>query len=425
MSLIIVGISHKTANLALREQFALSDERQIQLLQRLSSLSAVEECVLVSTCNRLEVYAFASAEDKALQQIKICLKEIPNSADFDEDIIYSFNQGDAFLHGFRVVSGLDSMVLGENQILSQMKESFRQAEQEGSLGTSLNKYFQRCFNVSKKIRHETQLGAHPVSVSYVAILLAKKIFGSLENRKALLLGAGKMSELALQNLKSQGCSEILISNRNIEKAKALASQIAAQVVPFEDYLGSLSEVDVVITSTGAQEPILKVQAVQESMKLRKNKALFIIDIALPRNVEEGVNDLYNVYLYNLDDLQKVVDQNLKERQKEALKAEQILIHEVQLFKEEEKHRSLSPTIAKLTQKFNQIREKELEKLVLQLAPLSSEQQQKIRACTQAMVSKMLHDPLLVLKTEQQEPSSLYQDILKKLFRLEDESDLDN
>jgi glutamyl-tRNA reductase len=424
MTLVTVGLNHKTAPLEFREKLSFSPEAVKKALHQFSEASYTEECLILSTCNRVEVYGASSHPAQAAEEIKRFLSEfheIPLS-DLNPHL-YSRQCEEAIRHGFRVASGLDSMVLGESQILGQMKEAYRLAGESGCVGPLLNRYLHRVFRVAKRVRTETEIGNFPVSVSYVAVTLAKKIFGSLKGRKALLLGAGKMSELAAKHLKSQGSPEIWVANRNFEKAEAMARACEGMAVHFNDFLLSLPQVDVVITSTSSEDYLLKSDQIHEAMRLRKNRPMFIIDIAVPRNVDPEINRIFNVYLYDLDDLKTVVQSHQRERESEAEKAEVLIQEETTSFLKSLDTLSVAPTIQRLSKKFETIRQREVEKALLKLKDLSPEQIKVLEAMAASIVNKILHEPLLALKSEFPDASdgksSNYSDLLQKLFRLDE------
>ncbi len=423
MSFLTIGVSYKTTPIEIREKIGFSEPRVMQALPEIQSLSSIEECLILSTCNRVEIYTVTENPSKTVHDIKEFFADFHGIDPFLlEPHYYVFDHEDSLTHGFRVASGLDSMVLGESQILGQIKEAFRMATEAGTIGSYLNRYFNRVFYVAKRVRTETEIASKPVSVSYVAVLLAKKIFGDLLGRRALLVGAGKMGELAATHLKAQGSPEIWVTNRSYERAQSIAKSCEGQVIHFSDFVLSLPKVDVVITSTGSETYLLRTEHIREAMQLRKNRPLFIIDIAVPRNVDPEVNSIPNVYLYDLDDLQAIVESNLKERKSEAQKAEILITHEVQDFSEKLKALALTPTIQLLAGKFDRIRRQELEKAFGRLKELSAADKTIVEACTQAIINKILHDPLLALKTEQKElteQSPGLSEILQKVFRLDE------
>jgi len=424
MRLVTVGLNHKTAPLEFREKLNFSPEVLKEALRQFSEASYTEECLILSTCNRVEIYGASRHPAQAVEEIKRFLSEFHQIPQPDlVPHLYSHQDEDAVRHGFRVASGLDSMVLGESQILGQMKEAYRWAGESGCIGSLLNRYLHRVFYVAKRVRSETEIGSFPVSVSYVAVMLAKKIFGSLKGRKALLVGAGKMSELAAKHLKSQGSPEIWVANRNFEKAVAMAKACEGNAVHFNDFLLSLPLVDVVITSTSSEDYLLKPEQIHEAMRLRKNRPMFIIDIALPRNVDPEINRIFNVYLYDLDDLKTVVESHQKERETEAEKAELLIHEETASFLKGLDTLSVTPTIQRLSKKFEKIRQKEVEKALSRLKDLSPEQIKVLEAMAVSIVNKILHEPMLALKNDptgaSEDKSSAYSEILQKLFRLDE------
>ncbi len=423
MKLVVVGLNHKTAPVSVREKIAFSNEKIPMALSQLLDLDILEEAMILSTCNRVEVYGATLKTESSIHQIqkflsdfqKVPLEEIQTH-------LYSWSGDQAVLHGCRVASSLDSMVLGEPQIMGQMKEAYELASESGTLGSFLNRYLHRVFHVAKKIRSETEIASGPVSISYMAVMLAKKIFGDLKGRKVLLLGAGKMGQLASKHLKGQGVAEIWVANRNFEKAKEIAAACEGKPLHFEDFYFSLPMVDMVITSTAAEDYILKPDHIHKTMKLRKNSPMFIIDISLPRNVDPAINNIYNVYLYDLDDLNSLVDANQKERSQEALKGEEIARQETKKFIQELDHLSVTPTIHLLAKKFEKIREQEIQKALSKLKDITPEQKTILDSMSSAIVNKILHDPLLALKTQDLEKEThphTYLEIIQKIFRLDE------
>ncbi|MBL7685318.1 MAG: glutamyl-tRNA reductase [Deltaproteobacteria bacterium] len=423
MKLCVVGISHKTAPIEIREKLAFADEKIPRAFHELKKIPRFQEVVILSTCNRVEIYAVSETLESFGEAIKnfICQFHQISRNELDR-YFYHYESQEAVRHGLRVASGLDSMVLGESQILGQMKEAYQKAAQHQMTSSFLNRYFHRVFSAAKRGRSETQIAQIPVSVSYVAVLLAKQIFGSLEHKKTLLLGAGKMSEIAAKHLKSQQNTEIWVANRSAEKAASLAAACEGKVIHYDDFILSLPLVDVVIVSTGAPHFLITPEAMQEVMRLRKNQPMFIIDISVPRNVDPAINRLYNIYLYDLDDLQSVVAENQKERQHEAKRIEVILEEEYRLFEKQVYHMHLAPTIQMLSQKFEEIRKKELDKVFLRMKDLSLDQKEGFEACTTAIVNKILHDPLLAMKDlsleAPEEHRQSFHAMIQKLFKLD-------
>ena len=424
MRYVTVGLNHETAPLGLREKLAFSPEMIARALRTFSEASYTEECLILSTCNRVEIYGASSHPHQASEEIKRFLSDFHGvSPDSLKEHLYSHVHHEAIRHGFRVAAGLNSMVLGETQILGQMREAYRLAGAVGATGPFLNRYLHRVFSVAKRIRRETEIGNFPVSVSYVAVTLAKKIFGSLEGRKALLVGAGKMGEIAAKHLRSQGSPQIWVTNRSLEKAQAIAEACGGQAIHFNDFFLTLPLVDVVITSTSADGYLIKPEQIHEAMRLRKNRPMFIIDIAVPRNVDPSINRIFNVYLYDLDDLKTVVQGHQKEREAAAVKAEALIEEETDSFLKTLDTLSMAPTMERLSKKFEKIRLKEMEKALSRLKELNAEQKKVLEAMTSSIVNKILHEPMLALKNEPAsdgpDGTSRYSEILQKIFRLDE------
>lgn len=411
MHFIIVGLSHKTAPLEAREKLAVSENQIPGLLAHLISHEDIQEAMIVSTCNRVEICLVCEHSERGE---KVAREILSNSS-----LLYKKVNGEAIAHLFRVTAGLDSLVVGEPQITGQIKEAYSQAVAAQTTGPTLNKLVHKAFHVSKKIRTETGIGELPVSVSYVAVLLAEKIFGNLTGTGVLLLGAGEMGTLAARHLAERKVREIWISNRTGEKAISLANELGAKTVPFERFSEKFENVDIVISSLHTDQAVIHAAQVREAMKRRKNRPMFFIDIAVPRNIDSEVNQIQNVYLYDMDHLQEIVNSNLCEREKEAVKAEEIIGQEVAEFTRYLHQRDLSPTIEQLSKKFDRIRTAELEKYILKRSHLPEPDRQAIEACTKAIVNKILHEPILLMKTEEAKEGGMkYSEILKKLFGLE-------
>ena len=420
MHLLLIGWSHKTAPLEMREKLAIPDPEKINILRDLLSREGIDEALILSTCNRFETYLATHDSQKAIFVVASHLSRLSGIRPGDlEKYLYVKEKAESISHLFRVTAGLDSMVLGETQITGQVKEAYTLSLECQSSGVYLNKLMQWALHVAKKIRTETGIGHHPISVSYIAVLLAEKIFGNLSETEVLLIGAGEMGALAAKHLVERRVKEIWITNRSDEKADLVAGGLGVRPTPFDQVTKKLDEVDIVITSTASNTPIVKEQDVREAMKHRRNRPMFFIDIAVPRNVEPAVNQIENVYLYDLDHLQGIVESNQKEREKEARKAEEIVLDEVVEFLRTLDQIDLSPTIQQLSKKFDVIRKSEVDKYLSKRISLTSDDQEAIHACTRAIVNKILHDPILLMKTEEVRDGGMkYSEILKKLFKLE-------
>ena len=421
MELLLISLNHRSAELGLREKFAIASERQSEFLNRCLSLPHVEEALLLSTCNRVEIYAVSRHPVLARQQLTRLLAEFQNldASLIEKHLDFYFNK-DAVLQGFKVAASLDSMVIGETQILGQVKEAYRLASESKATGTLLNKFFHRAFHAAKKVRSDTGIGSNPVSISYAALVLARQIFGKLDEKKLLVLGAGKMSELALRHFKQEGMEKLFIANRSSERATELADKVGGEAIPFDKFEKWLADADVVLTSTAANDFLIKAQAVQEAMRTRKNRPMFLIDIAVPRNISPEVNGLPNVYLYNIDDLGAVVEANKAERLQEAEHALVLLEREVEEFMKFLKTLELVPTISSLSNKWENICRHELEKTFQKLPQLDPEARETITKLAYAITNKILHDPMVTLKQQDPEQAQLdYSTMLRKLFRLDE------
>ncbi|HET7291962.1 MAG TPA: glutamyl-tRNA reductase [Vicinamibacteria bacterium] len=396
MTLVVVGVSHRTAPLDVREALAFPRERISEALARARAEAGLEEAMILSTCNRVEVYGRA-AEGAPADAVARFLEGYHGRAAGDlGPYVYAVSGEAAVRHAFRVAASLDSMVIGEPQILGQVKEAYEIAEEAKSLGASLGALRNRSLSAAKRARSETRIGQNAVSVSSVAVELARKIFGSLKDRSVLLVGAGKMSELSARHLVSGGARATVLGGRTFEKAEELAAALGGQAAPFEALQAELAKADVVISSTGAPHTVIHKEDVAAAVRARR-RPLFLIDIAVPRDVEPDVRELANVFLYDLDDLKAVADANLRERKKEAASAEAIVESEVRAFLEWQKSLDVAPLLADLRQRAEAIRRAELERARKRLGPLTAEQESAIDAATSAIVNKLLHPPTAHLK----------------------------
>lgn len=419
MEFIVIGLNHETAPLEIRERLAFQEGKIGDALCQSSSLASLKENMILSTCNRVEICAAALETDRAGVDLKDFLSRyhgIPLK-DFEKNL-YLFSGEEAVRHVFRVASSLDSMVKGEPQILGQIKDAYSTAAQSKACGLFLNKLFHRAFFVAKRVRTETRIGNSAVSVSFAAVELAKKIFGALERKTVLLIGAGEMCELAARHLVSGGAEKVLVTNRTYERAVALAEEFKGEPIPFDDVSQGLRRADIVISSTGSPTYILGHDQVAKVLRDRKQKPIFFIDIAVPRDIEPTVNDIENAYLYNMDDLQQVVNQNIQDREIEARKAEAIVEEEVTKFVHWYRTLDVTPTIVALRKKFDEIRKKELEKTLSLHPNLSDKEKKSLEALTSAIINKILHEPLSLLKKNTENGGAeLYLDTLQTLFGL--------
>ncbi len=423
MELIVIGLNHNTAPIKIRERLAFPEDRIEDALNKVHILPSVKENMIVSTCNRVEVYAAAREAEKAIHDLKdflsqyhgISLKEFEKS-------LYTHVGEEAVKHIFRVASSLDSMVLGEPQILGQMKDAYDFSQQVKTSSIILHRLLHRAFHVAKRVRTETKIAISAVSISSVAVELAERIFGTLEKRTVLLIGAGEMCELAARHLVSGGIERILVTNRTYERAVSLAQEFRGEAIPFEDMALGLKKTDIVISATNSTQYLIGHDQITKVMKDRRQKPIFFIDIADPRDIEPKVGDIGNVYLYNIDDLQKVANENIKDREKEAQRAETIVEDEVVKFVNWYRSLDVTPTIVALRKKFEEIRKKELEKTLSLHPDLSDKEKKSLEALTSAIINKILHTPITLLKqTNEEAMADLYLDALHALFGLPEKS----
>lgn len=418
--IVLIGMNHKTAPVEVREQLAAACKEEVNPLQHFQQLDDVEEMFFVSTCNRVEVLFTSRRAPDALRQVKSLLRShLGNPADVSLDShFYVHYQMDAVKHLFRVASSLDSMVVGEPQILGQIKSAYRQATEYKTVGVILNRLLHKTFSVAKRVRSETCIGSCAVSISYAAVELARKIFGKLDNKRVLLIGAGEMAELAAEHLMAQGACHMTVANRTLERAVALARRFHAETVSFDHILDTLKTTDIVLTSTGSAEPILFHQDVKSRMRERRNRPLFFIDIAVPRDVDPKINEIDNVYLYDIDDLQGVVELNREDRKREAERAEHIIAEEILKFQEWLGTLNVVPTIIALRAKAEGIRQVELQKTFSHLPHLSNSDRQAIEVLTESIVKKILHDPIVYLKRKsERESRDVCIDFTQQIFNL--------
>ena len=420
MHLVLLGVSHKTAPVDLRERLDFSSRDVGAAVEALATTSAAIESVVLSTCNRSEIYVASSAPDRARDEIVQFLADyhqLPPGTFTPH--LFSFADAAAANHLFRVAAGLDSLVVGEPQILGQVKDAYQAASDRRCTGPILSKLFHWSFGVGKRVRTETALGEGAVSISFAAVALARKIF-SLHGRRVLVIGAGEISTLTAQHLRAHGVGEIQITSRTAAHADALASAVGGRSVPWENYAAALATADIVVTATGSQRPILT-RAQVESARGRKRGPLFITDVAVPRDVEPSVGDIEQVFLYNVDDLQTVVQENLSRRAAEIERAEAIVAEEVNKFTAWQRSRGAIPTVVALRQRFEAIRRAELERLDSKLGGLPPEARTLFDQLSRLIVEKLLLEPTEQLKALPDEETQVaYTEAVNRLFRLRTE-----
>jgi glutamyl-tRNA reductase len=422
--ILIVGLNHRSAPIEVRESVAFEAAYIRDALTQLRGSPAILEGVILSTCNRVEVVAAAADGRGACEEIRSFLdgQRSRRDANLSDDHLYTYLGADAVRHLFRVAASLDSMVVGEPQILGQLKDYYNAAQQAGTVGTILHRLFHRAFSVAKRVRTETGIASRAVSVSSVAVDLARRIFDRFDDKTVMLIGAGKMGDLMARHLRRNGARSLMVTNRTFERAVELAERIHGSPILFEDFPRYLKIADLVIGCTGAPEVLIDADTVGKILKERKHKPMFFIDLGDRRNFDAQINGLDNVYLYNIDDLQAVANENLQERSNEADKAEAIVLEEVGNFTRWVDSLDQVPTITALRQRFEDIRRKEMEKsLGGGLKDLTEPQREALEDMTAAMINKMLHGPISHLKRsskDDEEEGLSYLAALKKLFDLE-------
>jgi glutamyl-tRNA reductase len=423
VKILLVGMNHRTAPVEVRERFAVDDPEP--WLGKLVAGDEIEEAVLICTCNRVEVVAITRRPDAARHRLRgFFLRELGRGAPLPEHlsghaILYEHSDSDAVRHLFRVSSSIDSLVVGEPQILGQVKDAHRAAVECGASGPVLSRLFASAFATAKRVRNETRIGARPISVARVAVDLARQIFDTLEDKRALLVGAGEMIEMALEALRGAGLAGVAVANRTREHASALAPRFGASPHGLDELPTLLASTDVVLTCLAAERPLLDVELFQEALRVRRRRSIFVIDIGVPRNVDPDVNRLDGVYLYDLDDLGGVAEANAEERRRETVRAESIVQEEVERFAGWLSALQAVPTIRRLRGRAEAIRQAELERFAGRLG-LDEEARRGVEALTRAIVNKLLHAPMSRLREQaEREEGLVYLQAAQVLFALDD------
>jgi glutamyl-tRNA reductase len=418
--IVLTGLNHKTASITVREKIFAGCLEKTDLLPALMAINGVEEVLYLSTCNRVEIIASVAEEGLALEGLKDFLAKNGGLNQTEaKGCFYEHRGEEAVRHIFRVASSLDSMVMGEAQILGQVKDAYRDALAKYATGVVLNRLMHCSFRAAKRVRSETAIAVNPVSVSHAAVELAKKIFGSLDGKIILLIGAGEMAELTGQQLIEKGAQSIIIANRSFAQAELLAEKFHGEAAALDALDKKLIEADIVISSTGATDFIVTAEMLKKIHHQRKNRLLFLIDIAVPRDIDPAASSLENVYLYNIDNLQDIADENMNVRKKEAIKAEMIVDEEVARYMNWQKELESVPTIVSLRNKAGEIVQAEMDKAAGWMENLNKEDQEKIDNLVNSIVNKVLHAPVSVLKEESSDISSRdIVDAVRRLFRLD-------
>ncbi|KJS16203.1 MAG: glutamyl-tRNA reductase [Peptococcaceae bacterium BRH_c4b] len=420
MLIIVVGVNHRTAPVEIREKLSFSENALGEALRKLQENPAIEGCVIISTCNRMEIYAATREMDEGLNAIWDFLSR-KSGVDISEikNCTYAHTLYDTIRHLFRVTSGLDSMVLGETQILGQVRQAYQACCALGATNRVINTLFQQALTVGKRVRTETGIDQNSVSISYTAVELARQIFGSLAGRTVLIIGAGKMSELTALHLVANGVTGVIVSNRSYDRALALAGRFGGKAVKFDQLAHHMAEADIVISCTAASHFVVRYNDMEQLMAGRSNKKIMMIDIAVPRDIDPAIAGISGVALYDVDDLQNVVDQHLHERKKAAVLAEGIIEEELEEFMKWLATQFVVPTIAALKQWGEEIKQQELRRALNRLGELSDHDRKVIGSLANSIVNKMLHLPVTRLKEYALSPEGhLYTEVMQNLFELD-------
>lgn len=420
MEILVVGLNHKTAPVEVREKLSFLPQRLPEAMQRLKACRGIREGLILSTCNRTEVYTVAGDADEGVAEVILFLSRHHQvDPGVFTDHLYFYQGMEAVRHLFRVACGLDSMVLGETQILGQVKEAYLAAKGNGVTGKVCHNLFEQALNVGKRAHTETAISQNAVSVSYAAVELARKVFRSLEGRKVLLIGAGKMSELTARHLQSCGIKEVIVANRTLQAAEELAARFHGKAVELKEVQRWLEAVDLVISSTGAPHLIVRRDTMVQVMRARRGRPLFLIDIAVPRDIDPGAGELDGVFLYDIDDLEQVVEANLRERRREAWKVERIIEEEVARFAHWWNTQEVVPIIRSLREKMEGIRRREVERALAKLPHLNERERNIIEGMTSLIVNKILNDPTVKIKEYANGANrEVYLATLRDLFNLQ-------
>ena len=426
--IVSIGTSHHVAPIEFRERLAFSEEQLIESLQHLRESDQVQEAVILSTCNRVEVYAVANSVRNADAAAKMLVEFLARSRQIGVESLkkwcYLHHNLETIQHLFRVTASLDSMVVGESQILGQVKTAYDLSRASGGAGTVLNRLFTKAFSVGKRIRSETTITTGAVSISYAAVELAKKIFNTLEGKTVAIIGAGEMSELTAKHLVANGVANVLVANRTYERAVKIAEKFNGTPIAYDSDLNFLIDADIVISSTNAPDYLIKRQPLAAIMRKRRHRYMFLIDIAVPRDIDPDVSKIDYAFLYNIDDLEAVVVSNLKDRQQEAGQAEQIVTEEAKQFYNQLQTFQVNPTIKALHQQFRQIADTELQACFYK-STLSDQQEAAVTSMTQAIVKKLLHHPMQNLRCAVNDGNAdhaQYVQALQELFALDANDD---
>jgi glutamyl-tRNA reductase len=417
MRLQILGLNHNTAPIEIREQVVFADDEIGRAVVRLTDIDGVDEAVLLSTCNRTEFYVMTSEGGR--ERLQSWLRDERNLDPAFADSLFALDDDEAIRHIFRVACGLDSMVLGEPQILGQLKDAFREAQQAGTVNHQLSRLFQHTFSVAKKVRTDTEIGANPVSVASAAVRLAQQFFAGFGQHTALLVGAGVTIDLVAKHLTKKEIGRLFVANRNVERARGLASKYGGYAVPLSELEGTLPEADILITSTASPEPIVTREQMQAAMKTRKHKPVFAVDIAVPRDIEAGVAELNDIFLYTIDDLQKVIQEGQTSREAAAIDANRILDDEIRRYLNIERAKQVSPVITALRNRGETIRAEVLRQAQRRINK-GVDSREVVEFATASLMKKMLHHPSVRLREAGEAEEQDIIDATRDLFGIDDD-----
>ena len=415
MPLHILGLNHTTAPVEIREQVIYSGDDIARALAELVQLQGIDEAVILSTCNRTEFYL--DSDDGGVTALASWLKGDQSLSKDAEAALFTLNNEEAIRHLFRVACGLDSMVLGEPQILGQLKDAFRQAKQSATVGSQLSRLFQHTFSVAKKVRTDTEIGSSPVSVAYAAVNLANQFFAGFSKHTALLIGAGMTIELVARHLSSKGIGRMFVANRDFDRAQKIASQFDGFALPLSEIEGTLPEADILISSTSSTEPIVTTEQMRSAVRARKRRPIFAVDIAVPRDLEAGIGDLDDVYLYTIDDLDKVIVEGQSNREAAAVDAARILDEETQRYLNIERSKAVAPIITALRDHGDTLRHEVLAQARRRLAK-GADQDEVLEFVTASLLKKLLHQPSVRLREAGEQSDQAFIDAIRELFGLE-------
>ena len=415
MPLHILGLNHNTAPVEIRQQVSYPGDHCARALAALSQLQGIDEAVILSTCNRTEFYL--QSDETGLTALVSWLKSDLSLSSDAEAALFNLNNEKAIRHLFRVACGLDSMVLGEPQILGQLKAAFRQAEQSATVGSQLKSLFHHTFSVAKKVRTDTEIGASPVSVAYAAVNLANQFFAGFANHTALLIGAGTTIELVARHLKGKGIGRMFVANRDFRRAQKIASQFNGFALPLSEIAGTLPEADILISATASTEPVVTAEQMQVAVRARRRRPIFAVDIAVPRDLEAGIEKLDDVYLYTIDDLDKVIVEGQSDREAAAVDANRILDCETQRYLSIERSKEVAPIITALRDHGNALRNEVLEQARRRLAK-GVDQDEVLQFVTSSLLKKLLHQPSVRLREAGEQSDQAFIEAVRELFGLE-------